>query len=386
MLLFAFGLLTACDGMFVETFSPPLELDGVWHLEWVETNGEREVPVLGQNTQSQPWVSFEDRINGNAGCNDFGSSEAYSYDYSAGVLVPGIVFQNAAGCHSEEGFDLHRMEEVLMAMLGDNSDGLEVSVDEDTMIWFSETTRLGFSRHEAPPERPFSEPPPISELGRLNCGDGVIVEDRIPDVGQEPLEVAQDAAPDVVGVIEGRPLWHWGLNQNNTVIVGLALGDADGADYQVWTCDPPLDSSTPYSEQILVPESCLSTPEPFPEAFHVPEGNEVVAEFAFNGGGVVLIQSLDEPTYFNTIECFPDGGTGFTEGGPGETWKECFRWDYSDSGYTILFFENPASEELVLSDRAYGMTMVDDVGIVFIEGQKVSAAAALATRVQAEGC
>lgn len=159
MLLLALGMLTACGGMFAETFSPPLELDGVWHLEWVETDGEREVPVLGQNTRTQPWVSFEDRINGNAGCNDFSSDEAYSYDYSAGVLVPGTVFQNAAGCHSEEGFDLHRMEEVLMGMLGNSPDGFEVSVDEDTMIWFSETTRLGFSRHEAPPEQPVETPP-----------------------------------------------------------------------------------------------------------------------------------------------------------------------------------------------------------------------------------
>lgn len=89
------------------------------------------------------------------------------------------------------------------------------------------------------------EPPPPttipdvgkSSLDRLDCSPGIVVEKRVPDSGQDPLDIARDAEPDVIEVEEGRPLWWWGLNQDGTVIVGLALGDMDGADYQVWTCD-----------------------------------------------------------------------------------------------------------------------------------------------------
>lgn len=80
-----------------------------------------------------------------------------------------------------------------------------------------------------------------SSLDRLECSPGVVVEERVPDSGQDPLDVARDAESAVVEVEQKRPLWWWGLNEGGTVIVGLALGDMDGADYQVWTCDPPLD-------------------------------------------------------------------------------------------------------------------------------------------------
>lgn len=79
-----------------------------------------------------------------------------------------------------------------------------------------------------------------SSLDRLDCSPGVVVEARVPDSGQDPLEVARDAESSVVEVEQGRPLWWWGLDEGGTVIVGLALGDMEGADYQVWTCDPPL--------------------------------------------------------------------------------------------------------------------------------------------------
>jgi hypothetical protein len=79
-----------------------------------------------------------------------------------------------------------------------------------------------------------------SSLGRLECSPGVVVEERVPDTGQDPVEIARAFAPDVVEVEPDQPLWWWGLNADGAVIAALARGDAAGADYQVWTCDPPL--------------------------------------------------------------------------------------------------------------------------------------------------
>lgn len=77
-----------------------------------------------------------------------------------------------------------------------------------------------------------------SSLDRLDCSPGTVVEERVPDSGQDPLDIARNAEDAVVEVEPGRPLWWWGLNEDGNVIVGLALGDMDGADYQVWTCGP----------------------------------------------------------------------------------------------------------------------------------------------------
>jgi hypothetical protein len=80
-----------------------------------------------------------------------------------------------------------------------------------------------------------------STLGRLDCGDGRLVERRVPDRAQDRLEIARAAAPAVVEMEPGQPRWWWGLNDAGAVVVALALGDAVGADYQLWACDPPLD-------------------------------------------------------------------------------------------------------------------------------------------------
>jgi hypothetical protein len=95
-------------------------------------------------------------------------------------------------------------------------------------------TTVSFSTSGFPDEREDDDP----LLDALECSPGTIVEERVPDAGQDPLRVAQAIAPDVVEIEPVQPLWWWGLNQNGTVIATVALGDSDGADYQVWTCDP----------------------------------------------------------------------------------------------------------------------------------------------------
>lgn len=100
---------------------------------------------------------------------------------------------------------------------------------------------VGFEASDGPP--PPTTVPELdnSTLDRLDCSPGIVVEERVPDAGQDPLDIAREAEPAVVEVEPGQPLWWWGLNEGGTVVVGLALGDMNGADYQVWTCDPPLD-------------------------------------------------------------------------------------------------------------------------------------------------
>lgn len=100
---------------------------------------------------------------------------------------------------------------------------------------------VNFEASDGPP--PPTTVPEVdnSSLDRLDCSSGIVIEERVPDSGQDPLDVARELEPAVVEVEPGRPLWWWGLDEGGTVIVGLALGDMDGADYQVWTCDPPLD-------------------------------------------------------------------------------------------------------------------------------------------------
>lgn len=95
-------------------------------------------------------------------------------------------------------------------------------------------TTVSFSASSFPDRREDDDP----LLDALECSPGTVLEQRVPDTGQDPLDVARSVAPDVVEVKPIQPLWWWGLNQNGTVIVTLALGDSDGADYQVWTCDP----------------------------------------------------------------------------------------------------------------------------------------------------
>ncbi len=86
----------------------------------------------------------------------------------------------------------------------------------------------------------WDEPRPVeprTSVGRLDCGDdGLISEARIPDLGQEPRELAEDAAPEVFEVEAGEPLMWWGLDAAGVVVVGIFLGDVEGADYQVFTC------------------------------------------------------------------------------------------------------------------------------------------------------
>lgn len=77
----------------------------------------------------------------------------------------------------------------------------------------------------------------VQEFGRLDCSPGSLLESREPDAGQPVDDIARAASQRVVRVEPGQPLQWWGIDENDRVVVGITLGDAPGADYQVFTCD-----------------------------------------------------------------------------------------------------------------------------------------------------
>lgn len=94
-----------------------------------------------------------------------------------------------------------------------------VSVSGDQMVWSNEDNSITFrSVSGSLTTQPFL-PPKFRELGRLDCAPNYVKETRVPDTGQDPREIAQDANPDVVAVEPGQPLWHSGLDAEGNVIV-----------------------------------------------------------------------------------------------------------------------------------------------------------------------
>ncbi|MFW2341005.1 MAG: hypothetical protein ACN4GK_13210, partial [Acidimicrobiia bacterium] len=116
---------------------------------------------------------------------------------------------------------------------------VEVSLSSAQMVWSNGDNSITFKSVSTPPTTEPLVPPRFTAIGQLDCAPNYVIETRVPDTGQDPLEIAQDADSDVVEVEIGRsPLRHSGLDVDGNVIVELALGDAGPeSDYQVWTCE-----------------------------------------------------------------------------------------------------------------------------------------------------
>lgn len=168
-------------------------------------------------------------ITGNARCNSVGGT----YDIAGGLLTLDALM-TAAFCGPDDG-SLMRSEEAFAAVVHGGT--VEVSFRGDRMVWSNGVDSLEFVSVDTPPTTEAFVPPRFSVVGRLDCTPGYVSEVRVPDTGQSPLEIAKEADPNVVIVEPGEPLWHSGLDAEGNVVVELALGDADRADYQVWTCE-----------------------------------------------------------------------------------------------------------------------------------------------------
>lgn len=84
-------------------------------------------------------------------------------------------------------------------------------------------------------QRPVPVEPPAA-IGNLDCGAPTIVEDRVPDDGSDPLDVAKAFMPSAVRVEPANPLFWDAFNEAGELVGTLAIGDTDNPDWQIWTC------------------------------------------------------------------------------------------------------------------------------------------------------
>jgi len=87
------------------------------------------------------------------------------------------------------------------------------------------------------PDPPPKRAEPDTTIGALDCGDSIVVEDRLANDGQEPIDMALAHNPDAVRVESLNPLQWEAFDANDQVVALLAIGDDDLQDWQVWTCE-----------------------------------------------------------------------------------------------------------------------------------------------------
>lgn len=339
------------------------DIQGYWLLQSYERDGRSHDAEPGVNTARHAWMEVTDHIGGDAGCNDFGTGRATIEDGTL-VLAGDVVFTAMLCAGSGELDDpLMQVETALREVLwGDGP--IAVSLQDNEMTWSSGSISMKFARANGPPPTTTVPRPVRHSVGRLACGDGVVVEKRLSDTGQEPLDIAREAAPATVDVVAGGPLEWWGTDADGTVIVALALGDVENADYQVWVCDPPLGSHT--SADLPLPGVCYElyeagTPE-------LPPDTEIVAQLPFRSGLLVVYAGQQSgAAVFSVLECIPGGGTTGGGGGPGETWQGCYRVEWSDLGYAIAFLESPNWVITIAGNEPDVVATSDGRGVAVIE-------------------
>lgn len=217
-------------GLIGSRGEPTGTMIGVWQFDRYTVDGQSQDVVADVNATREPWVTVTaDSMTGFAGCNAF----AGPYQYKDGEFTSDLV-KDAAWCGPEDG-TLMDVELAFEAVVW-HEGSVEVGFSGDRMTWSNGDANLEFVSVESPPTTEPFQPPPMSEIGQLDCSPGVVEETGVPDEGQEVLDIARDADRSVVEVEEWQPLRYSGLDADGQVIVELALGDMAGADYQVWTC------------------------------------------------------------------------------------------------------------------------------------------------------
>ena len=108
--------------------------------------------------------------------------------------------------------------------------------DEDTPEAFSVNLTTGATNASCATWEPPRPVEPQTAIGPLDCSGSEVVEDRLANSGQDPTELAISYNADVVRVEPGDPLVWEAFNEDGQVVVLMATGDDDVADWQVWTC------------------------------------------------------------------------------------------------------------------------------------------------------
>ena len=86
----------------------------------------------------------------------------------------------------------------------------------------------------------FDENPPDEDTGRLDCDHPAadLIESTHPDTGQGPEALAEAEVPGTAALEQDDPLIWWAVDSSGNVLAGIFLGDAEGADYQIFRCRP----------------------------------------------------------------------------------------------------------------------------------------------------
>lgn len=126
-------LATACS-------SGADDLTGSWQLVSYVDNDQETVVEEGANTTLSPTFTFDGQyVSGNAGCNNFGDDDDYSYTYNDGVLNLRVLVKDASECErmTAEVF----LEDVIWS-------GADIAVDiaDDSMTWNLEDATLTFRK------------------------------------------------------------------------------------------------------------------------------------------------------------------------------------------------------------------------------------------------
>lgn len=263
---------------------PPLigtAVEGTWQVTSFTLEGEQQAVQSGVNTVAIPWVTIRDgEVEGVAGCNGFGGPLTFT-DGSASMMD---VVMEAAFCGPEDG-SLMQTDFAFEAVMW--SEDLSVEVGGGEMVWSNGSDSITFTAVNAPPTTVPFEPPPQTSVGRLDCSPGFVEETTVADEGQDPLEIAQAANPNVVAIEAGEPLSFSGVDANGEVVVELALGDSPGADYQVWTC----------ADQTSAPDvEAFDVVRPVPLTIYAPSGNGTTVAAVDLDSGVITTypQTLTE--------------------------------------------------------------------------------------------
>ncbi len=230
------ALATALSGCAnTGTDAAERDIRGIWLLEAYEDDGNRSSVEVGSNVARTPWIEIGDTLQGNGGCNDFGSGTP-GPTVQGDLLIPGEVFATAAACLAAgDGPDLMEAERALLGALWEHPEGISFTVGGTGMIWVAGDRRLEFTSTLVAPVPPTS--PPRTALGRLDCSPGTVFEDRVLDRGQDPDQLVIAASAEVVSVEFDPPFW-WGSDEQGKVVAGVALGDIRPTPYHIYTCKP----------------------------------------------------------------------------------------------------------------------------------------------------
>ncbi len=167
--------------------------------------------------------------------------------FEAGVF-PDVTFSADAGCRNAGRVEIDgtrwatnenaptewQGREIPGRLEVDGSEAVFVSADGFRISMTTGGVQASCSMWSVPDE---ADSPGLSQgFGRLSCETGTLIDERQPDIGQDPETIARSASLDVVRVEAGDPLLWWGYDAQDNVVVGVALGDIANADYQVFTC------------------------------------------------------------------------------------------------------------------------------------------------------